>query len=155
MQPLSQYIMSLTAAAMICGTLLSLFQSSSMHTVIRMICGVFMTITVLGPLCDFSFPDLFDIIPDFQEDAAQAAAWGEDFSAQLQKEHILQSLQAYIQDKASELDVTITAQFNLDRQGIPNSVRIHGNITGQKKEALSQLIANELGIAKENQQWTG
>ena len=61
-------------------------------------------------------------------------------------------MQAYIEDKASSLGLSVRAEVQTALQGgvpLPDAVTLYGT----KSAALSAYIVQELGIAEENQLW--
>ena len=56
---------------------------------------------------------------------------------------------------AEELETEIQAEVTLGENCIPVSVTIAGSISPQNRSRLSQVIASELGIPKEQQEWIG
>ena len=66
---------------------------------------------------------------------------------------IKEQLEAYILDIASQLGLSITAQLELTREGLPDSVTFTGEAGQREKEKLQERIAKDLGIPKEKQLW--
>lgn len=121
---------------------------------IRFLCSVFIAITVLKPLTSFRLPDNLDF-SDYKLEAEAARLNGENLSRQARADIIKQRTEAYIQDKAAEIGLTIQTEVILDTDDImfPETVLIHGAYTEEQKEALSACIERELAVAREKQIW--
>ena len=76
---------------------------------------------------------------------------------QAMTELIKEKSQAYILDKAAELDASITADVTISEEELPKplSVVISGQVSPYNRKRLESILETDLGIAKENQVWTG
>ena len=155
MERLGEYVLSLTATAMICCVVLSLFQEGSLRNLLRMVCGVILTLSALSPLTELTFPDLSTFSDSYWEDGEAISAMGTDMAAEQTSERIQRQLEAYILDKAAALDAEIRPVMELNEQGIPVSVRICGSCSDSVRRSLTAVITNDLGIPEEDQEWTG
>lgn len=156
MHRLGEYVVSVVATACICGIALSLMPKSSARELVRMLCGLLLAMTALGPVTRINFEALLEQHLPFSEDAAQTAALGEAYSQKALRDIIKQKTEAYILDKAKALGASVTAEVILSAGDIPVplSVRLSGNLSPLAKKRLSEDIRQELGIAKENQIWS-
>lgn len=155
MDALRQYIISVVAAAMICGIITGLFQKGTAREIIKLVCGLFLAYTVLAPVTRLDFNQLTTLPFSGATDAAEAAAVGESLSKEALAERIKEETQAYILDKASKLGAVLDVEVALDDDNIPVSVTLRGEVSPYERRKLQSTIALDLGIAKENQQWTG
>ncbi len=158
MDSIRQYLLSVTAAALICAIARQLTGSKgSAGTVIRIIAGIFLTVTVISPLAEFSVDGWSDYIRDLQTDAGDAVAEGERILSDNLNEVIKQRTEAYILDKANMLDAEVTVEVT-NRSGtlpVPERIVIHGRLSPYAKKRLEELIVQDLGVAKECLEWTG
>jgi len=155
MVALKEYLLSVTAAALLCGILGSLGSGKTFGGILKLICGTFLIFTVMAPLFqlnlqELSFPE--SLLP---EDAQSRILEGVDYAEQARARIITQELAAYIQDKAAPLGAAVTAEFTLtqDEAPVPDEVRITGTWSGYAKNKLEQMLEEELGIPKEKQIW--
>lgn len=157
MEDLRQYVISVVCAAIFCGILLSLLQKSSARDILKLLCGLFLAFTVIRPISQIGELDLSDFGLSYSEDAAQAAALGEKYTREAMAEIIIEETEAYILDKAEALNVSLEADVtvSLDDIPVPAAVRLTGEVSPYAKGELQRIIENELGIAKEDQLWTG
>lgn len=156
MQAIRQYIISVTVAALICAVLIGLLgKKGTAAAVGKLLAGVFLSIAVISPLTDFRISDLTGYVDALSTDADDAVQTGTKAAQQALAEGIKSRSEAYILDKAAELNVQVTVEVRLteDDPPVPCAVRIQGDVSPSAKAGLSRLIADDLGIAKEAQEW--
>lgn len=152
MEALRQYIISVVAAALLCGLVTGLMPPGRAGQVLRMVCGLFLAYTVLQGLTgmDWRMPEWAAVATD---DARQAAALGESMGENARVQIITEQTRAYILDKATALGLTLEAEVTLDEELVPRSVTLRGQAAPYERRQLQSAIALELGIPKEKQQW--
>lgn len=150
-----EYIAQAVAAALLCGIIVSMTKHSSGGSIVRMLCGVFMTIVLIRPLAGTNVSFLESILPDITGDAEAVASEGAAAAEDIRREYIKQRVQAYILSRAKTMEADIQANVSLDEDCIPVSVSIAGRISPLSRSRLTQIIASELGIPKERQEWIG
>ena len=155
MEALRQYIISVVAAAIIGVIVTGLFQNGTAKEFIKMVCGLFLAYTVLQPITKLDFAQLADFHLTFSENAAEAAALGEDLAKESMADIIKAETEAYILDKASQLNVELSVEVAIDEENIPTAVTLSGEVSPYARRQLQEIIESDLGIAKENQRWTG
>ena len=157
MDGIRQYIFTVIAAALLCGVLSSIFHQGKSKDLLRILCGIFLAFTVLKPITGVDLSDILEESLIFESDAEQTAALGENMAYQAMTELIKEKSQAYILDKAAELDASITAEVTVSEEEPPKplSVVISGQVSPYNRKKLESILETDLGIAKENQVWTG
>ena len=155
MDGLLEYVTRIVAAALLCGIIVSLTKRSSSGNIVRMLCGVFMTIVLIQPIAGANVSVWESILPDITGDAEAVASEGAAAAEDIRREYIKQRVQAYILSRAKTMEADIQANVSLDEDCIPVSVSIAGRISPLSRSRLSQMIASELGIPKERQEWIG
>lgn len=148
-----QYVLSLTAAALLGGMLLSCVPEGSTRKVLRLVCGILLTVTALKPLGQMRLPDLDALTGEYRHQAETAAAMGQEMARVETQEGIRKALEAYILDKAAELGMDVTPEIFLDESGIPVSIRLEGEISSEIRQKMQTIITNDLGIPGEAQKW--
>ncbi len=152
-----QYIVSVVAAALVCGILTGFMKDCGVKRLLKLLCGTFLTFTVISPIVKFTVPEL----PDFGlvfEEAEKAAQQGKIITEDSLMDIISAQSEAYILDKAKAMEVFLTAEVAtsfVDGLPVPESVVLEGEVSPEQRRQLSQIISDELGIPKENQVWTG
>lgn len=157
MEHIWEYLLSVTAAALLCGILQSLTgEKGSTAGIIRLICGIFLALTVIRPIADIQLQEFSFLPSDVMEDAQIAVQEGEDYANAAKARLIKEQAEAYILDKARLYGAEITADVTLsqDDPPVPVGCNISGALSPYAKQQLKGLIADELGIPEEDQQWT-
>jgi hypothetical protein len=156
MERIGAYLLQVTAAAVISGVLKTIVgQKGSAASLVRILCAVFMALTILSPLTGID-PERWSVrFTDFGDDA-QAVV--EDAKLTVQKElatDIKKRTEAYILDKAKSFGVTISVEVSVSSESVPvpTGVRIAGAVPPYTKERLSLWLREELGIPLEEQEW--
>lgn len=156
MAALCQYVFSVTAAAIICGIVMSITQKSSIQPILKLVCGMFLAFTVVKPVTQIDLAELMEVSLPYSQDAVQAADLGENSSQEAMAAIIKDETEAYILDKAAALNVSLEVEVTLDGDPpVPTAVRLSGEVSPYAKQQLEQILYEDLGISKENQQWTG
>ena len=153
MEALRQYVISVVAAAMLCGVVIRLFPQGSAKQVGKLICGLFLAYTVLSPVSRVDFSRLPEFSLQCMEDGEEAASMGENLARDSLADIIKEETEAYILDKAADLHANVTVEVVLDGESLPASVTISGEASPYARWQLQSLIESDLGISKENQKW--
>lgn len=148
-----QYVLSLTAAALLGGILLSCVPEGSGRKILRLVCGILLTVTALKPLGQLRLPNLDAMSGEYRQQAEAAVAVGQEMARLEAREGIHKALEAYILDKAAELGVDVTPEVFSDESGIPVSVRLEGDVSSGMRQKIQTIITNDLGIPGEAQKW--
>ena len=152
-----QYLISVVAASVITAVLTSLVGKKGAHqTVIKLLCGIFLTITVISPWANIKINDLTGYMNELNIDAGLAVEEGAAMALDASASLIKSKVEAYILDKASSLGLSVSVEVTVGDESpcLPCAVSIHGSAAPFAKQRLQQLIAQDLGISEENQKWT-
>lgn len=158
MDALREYFISVCAAAIICGVIVSLIHiKSGTGELVKLVAGLFLALTVIRPLAQIDLAVMTDLKLDHSQWASEAAAVGENLAKESLQDIIKTRTEAYILDKAASLglDIQVTVTLSDDQTPMPTAVHIHGSASPYAKSQLCDVLTNELGIAKEDQIWTG
>ncbi len=157
MEDVTGYLLSITAAAIVCGVIRFLIgKDRPGGKIVHMICGVFMAVTVLSPVMDFRMEDLVAHVESYIQDGNIYVQEGVRKSETEMSQIIKQQLEAYILDEALRLSLDVTAEVTLqdDSSFLPERVYLTGDASPYGKQSLSAYMETTLGIARENQVWT-
>lgn len=155
MEQIRQYILAVTAAAILCGMVTSLMgEKGTPAALAKLIAGIFMAMVVVSPLTNVEFDDWTAWTSQISFDAEAAAAEGEAAAAEMYSSFIKEQTETYILDKAETLGVSVTVEVTVE-DGLPAAVRLSGDASPYAKAKLMSYISEELDISKENQQWNG
>ena len=157
MEALRQYVVSVVAAAIICGIVTGFLSKGNAGQIIKLICGLFLAFTVIRPIAKIDITDLSNFSLSFSKEAAEAVALGENLSRESIAEIIKEETEAYILDKAAALNAAPEVEVTVSDEEpiIPIAARISGERSPYAKQQLQRVLEEELGISKENQLWTG
>ncbi len=154
---LKQYLLSVTAGALLCAILGKLLpKSGTAGNVAKLLVGLFMALNILAPVGGLQLENWGSITEGFLAEASQAAADGSQQSRDSLAAIIKERCEAYILDKAAQLKLQLTVEVTLSGDSVPalEAVTIRGNASPYARQRLQEIIAQDLGIAKENQLWT-
>jgi hypothetical protein len=156
MEDVHSYIIRLIATAMICWLACAMQKKdSTIAAISKLLCGVFMAITVISPLISFKLPNYQTFTQHYLTEAEDAAAFGQSITGGAMAEIIKQRCTTYILDKAQEFGAELTVEVRLtdDLIPVPIGVSLEGEISPYARLRLGELIANQLGIKEEAQYW--
>lgn len=156
MVALREYVLSVSAAAVLCGIICGLCGEKSLSgPVVRLICGLILTLAVLRPVIHIRLEDLMYNWDSLRNDSVLKAQEGVDYANQAMGQLIKEKTAAYILDKAGQYDAAIEVEVQVtdDTIPIPDQVTVTGHISPYVKEQLQDYIESDLGIPRENQRW--
>jgi len=154
---MKQYLLSILSAAMISGLVTKLMgEKGTQGALGKLIAGLFLAFTVISPLKEFRLKDLTEITDSYTQTAQAIAEEGKTMTTQAVAQRIKQECEAYILDKARQLDTELAVTITLNEEVIPTpvGVALSGNISPNSKRTLEAMIAQDLGIPREAQTWT-
>ena len=149
---LRSWLLSVTACAVLVSIVQQLTDGGTMKKIVRFVGGMVLMLAMLRPLLSLTF-DLPELDGGHYREAVEALK--ETLNAEQDSalsDSIAAQTQAYIEDKASSLGLSVRAEVQTAlRDGVPfpDSVTLYG----ENSAALSAYIVQELGIAEENQLW--
>ena len=154
---MKSYLLSIVAAAVIGGVVTKLLGSKgSQGAMGKLIAGLFLVFTVISPLRNIHIDSLSLFSDAYAIGAQEAVLQGQTISSMAIGERIKQNCEAYILDKARQLDANLEVSVTLDDASIPAPVAVNlkGNVSPNTKKTLQAMIAEDLGIPKEAQIWS-
>lgn len=155
MDGVREYIVSVVTAALICGILSCLIQNTGGKELMKLLCGLFLTITVMRPVADLDFNALSSYTISYRLEGEHMAAQGENLARETMAGIIKNKSETYILDKAAEWRADVSVEVVVSEDLVPVSARLSGKISPYLKQRLENTLESDLGIAKENQIWTG
>ena len=156
MEWIRSYLLTLTAAGILCALVRSLAGKAGKGRGLSLACGAFLILAALSPLRGFSLDAVEEDWSDleFQISREQART-----ASRLQAQYdavIEEKTRAYILDKGkalgAELEVEVTLETK-DGLSVPASVRITGQYSPYIRSSLAHMLEEDLGIPKEAQRW--
>lgn len=156
MEGITAYLLSITAAAILCAVVkLVVGDKGPAGKIIKAVSGVFLTVTLLSAVLQIELDDFEHFFDEYSASASQNAHAGKQMADAAMADIIKQQAQAYILEEAERLELTLKAEILLDDTSPPSitGVMLQGKAAPYKKAQLTQFIAENLGISQENQQW--
>lgn len=156
MEAVRQYLLSVTAAAIVCSIINRVIGKTGTYAaIVKLITGLFLVFTVILPFAKLQITDLSAYMDSLSVDADQVVMDGQQTARDAVTEIIKAEAEAYILDKAAALDLTVEAEVIVSDTDIPQpcAVTLRGSASPYAKQRLQQLIANDLGIPEEKQTW--
>lgn len=158
MEGLAKYLISITAAAILCGIITSLLgKEGTIAAVGKLLCGLFLTLTMLSPLLGGQMGKWEWFLDDISLDAAAAVREGEESAQAALVASIKAQTEAYILDKAAKLGAEISVEITriAGTPPLPMAVTISGSVSPDTRAQLERILEEDIGIPKEEQRWTG
>ena len=157
MDGVRQYIISVTAAALIGGIAAGLVPKGTARELVRLLCGMLLAVSVIRPLTGVDLGEWMALSFPSPEEAEAAAAMGESMAARSRGEIIKEETEAYILDKAAALKANLTVEVTVSGSGtpVPTAAKYRGEVPADVRQQLETIVQTELGIARENQTWIG
>lgn len=156
MSGIGPYLLRIVAAAIICGIATTIVGTKGpLATTVKLVCGIFISITLVSPLISIKISDMTDYIDDLKIDASDVITQAEEGTRSQIAERIKQQAQSYILDKAETYGAHLTVEVSVEASGlpVPNGVTIRGDVSPYARSQLQQLIVDNFGISPEAQQW--
>ena len=144
------------AAALAVSLISVIPMKRSLRRVISTGCGALLLLTVLTPLLRLRDVDPRDYLSQYEIDDSMIDEAMRDGQTRAQA-LITEQTEAYIWDKAAALGAEVRAQVTLaalsEHYSYPYAVTLTGRWTAAQRQALSDYIAQTLGIPPERQTW--
>ena len=152
---MKSYVLSIVAAAVLCGIIRNfLDDKTTAGKILNLLSAILMTITIIAPIKQFSFYDFNDYMGSIKLDGQRYAMDGNNEAQESIQRIIKSESEAYILDKAKNLDAEITVEVELNvEENVPCGVTMTGAVSPYVKEVLSSFVEDSFGIAKEKQIW--
>ena len=153
---LTSYVFSVILAAMISAVVLSIVKSkSACGFIIKLLAGLFVALTVISPWKKFNISDISFYLNDWTFDSASNTYLGTETYNEAVRSSIISKTQAYILEKASSMDASLTVEVTVsdDNPPVPVAVELCGDISPYNKTQMKQFLINDLGIPEDAQKW--
>lgn len=157
MESIKSYLLSVIIAALVVSILTSMLSKKSPYfKAVQMIGGLIVLITIIAPWKSVQLNLYESYYNDFKMDAENQAAYGKTAASESLHQIIKDQTEAYILDKASELDATLQVCVTLSNETYPTPIgaSLKGNISPYAKKTLSRIIQKDLGIPEDKLTWT-
>ena len=156
MSHVGKYLFSVITAALATALASLIINTKTpVGSIVKMVCGVFLAITMISPIIDIPMLDLTGCFSSVSLDAQSIAQSGLGISSSNQKEIINERVTAYVLEKAEALNMDITAHVEFTDAATPTPYKIYleGAASPYAKDVLVEYITEHLGITEEYQVW--
>lgn len=148
------WILGLTAAALVCAAALELTPKGPVKGVTKAVCGIVLALAMLHPLLRLDPAAWALHMAEYRARAEELTGEGTALPERLDRSVIERELEAYILAKAEALgtplrSARVTLRWNTAGVWTPVAV----SLEGPRQEALAGWIAAELGLPEEAQTW--
>lgn len=150
------YLLSVCGAALLVSFCSSLAIGQKSKIILRFVGGLLLVLTVIAPVAKLDPDTLARAVSKARVEVNMSGTGIEVKNKELISMLIKEQCVSYILDKAAqwELDLEIEVIMN-EEQGypFPVGVSIRGKVPDIAKKHLSDMIASDLGITKDRQEW--
>lgn len=156
MEWIKEYLLSITAAGILCAIVKQLIgEKTANGKIIRMVAGIFLTITMISPLINVRFRDVSFYYQDFLDTAESLTEEGKENANKEMGDIISEQTVAYILNEAAILGLDIQANVVLSDNTPPEPVQIGltGDASPYKKDRLIRSVSENLNISREHIIW--
>ena len=153
-----EYLIGVTAAALVCAIVKAFLpDKGAIATVIKTLLGLLMILAVVHPWTSISTEGMFDWTQDFTTDAQAVVSDAQVQAKEAVRARIKEQTEAYILSKAEALgaQVEVSVEISDEALAAPLGVSITGTVSPYARQVISQMIADDLGISREAQEWIG
>lgn len=156
MEDVRAYLLAVSGAGLLCGIVNRFLGKKETAEIARVITGLFLVLTIMQPLGKINVDYFKDISFQISEDADDAVALGVTGYENAMVKIIKEETGAYILEKAKALGahIEVAVEVSDDDIPVPVGVCVTGTVAPYVKSQLQTVIEQQLGISKENQQWT-
>lgn len=155
METLQQYLFSIICTALLCGILSSLTQKGIIKSILSLLCGCILTVSVIRQLGSIQWESIWETTFPYKDQAKEATAIGTEMAYDATAAIIKEKTEAYILEKADSLNAELTVMVTVSTENIPESAFLEGEISPNVRKKLEAILETDLGITKENQIWNG
>ena len=156
MEGVREYLLSVTAGAILCGILGSLLgEKGAFSGLYKLISGLVLCFLMISPLVNIELSDFTQFADELISQGDQAVREGEESRDEMLRQIITDEARAYIMDKARSYGAEIQVEITLsqDDPPVPENCTIRGQISPYVKQQLKKILITDLGIPEENHLW--
>lgn len=152
MNLLHRWLLGISACALLVSFAEQITPVGAVQKIVKFTGGLLLILCILQPISNTDLNELSIDLTAYEEAVAVLETELSENRERELSDSIAERTQAYIEDKAFALGLQVHAAIGtecIDGVPFPKDVVLYG----KENEELSDFIAQELGIAKENQTW--
>ena len=157
MDSVRRYIISVSAAAVLCSIAKALLPKGNAKVLVTILCGSFLTYTIIFPFRDIKLDTFLDPVISKDIFESDEVREGREIRYDTISKMIIDNTETIVENKALEYGVIVTAEVTVSEDDIPIpiSITVYGSVSPFIQKQLQEFIRNDLGITEEKQLWTG
>lgn len=156
MDNLRQYLLTVICVSAVCAIVVGLIgKNGSQAAIMKLISGIFITITVISPWLSIQFHDISYYFDSLYSETQTIVDSGMEYSDNETTKIIKERVEEYIHNKASSLGSALDIEVILSESEPykPISITLTGGVSPYNKRQLQQIISDDLGIPEVDQEW--
>jgi len=156
-ESIRQYLLTVISAALLCGIINGIIGKNGAYgTIVKLVSSLMLVLTVISPWTKIKLEDFSQYADGLMLEADAIAQNGEDLAASQREAIIKHKTEAYIQDKATSIGLSIDVDVMLSSSTppVPCGIIISGHASPYLKQKLQQTIFEDLGIPEDALLWT-
>lgn len=151
-------IRQICALSVFCGLALALVPEGGVKKAASVLAALLLFFPIMTAVKDMDTDAYALDLARYRSMGSSLASESAERLERLNKQVIIEQCEEYILSRAgaeglTELKAEVRVQWSTDGFWVPVSVRLTGFCPEDKKEKLRQIIAADLGIPKEEQEW--
>ncbi len=157
LEAIRQYLLSVTAAALLTAILQALLPRGPVRRVTALACSLLMLLTVVQPLNRLNTEELIQAFEAYCQELSTYSDELENTSAALTESIIVSESASYIEDKAEENGITCTVEVSCREESgiaVPDAVTVTGDLTEEERQILLTVIQEGFGLEETAVQFT-
>lgn len=157
MQSLKNYLLSVVAVCLIAAIASVMVKNPLISKVLRLVSGILVLLVVVSPLLEVDLEQIASQMKDTLSSDTEMLDDVQERSKQQLAKQIQSATETHIEQMAARFGMLIQAKVtvNDDKVPTPIEVEIIGALEAKEMATLSDYIAQNIGISKENQKWRG
>ena len=148
------YLLAITAAAMIGALLQAVLKESALKKALMLVFGAALTLCILSPLFHADLMAFAQYISEAQLRTDAFTSGIEVRQKDLLGRVIQEKTEAYILDKAASMGCSVQVEVEIDSSApypYPCAVSVTGSMSAEEQSGLAAVLERELGIPAERQ----
>lgn len=153
---MKSYLTSIVAVCMIAVPAAALVPHPAMKRMVKLMGGLLLLLVVLRPLLRFDMQELGQKLKSIRADYQLDTDFLQSEMERQLGDYIKTATEAYVVREAEKLGALVQAEVLLSQGSNPQpvAVRLIGSLTPQQLETLTEQIAADLGVEKEEVVWS-
>ena len=142
-----QWLLCISVCAILVGTVRYLLPEGRTGSVVQFASGLLLLLCVLKPIGGLKF-DFLPSQSEWKEEQEKQEEILQNSYDEMLHQSIAERTQAYIEDKASALGMSIKASVTVENNGALSVI-----LDAKRDPTLERFMTQELGITRERQKW--